>query len=58
MHAALNPAASIAIIILQVENLVQRLVREEHFALAAYVTKRWRLDACSVWEQWAHSLIL
>lgn len=46
------------VIILQVEALVQRLVYEEHYALAAYVTKRWGLDARNVWEQWAHSLIL
>lgn len=45
-------------LVVQVEALVERLVREEQYALAAYVTKRWGLDACVVWEQWAHSLIM
>ena len=43
---------------MQVEALVERLVREEQYALAAYVTKRWGLEASAVWEQWAHSLIM
>lgn len=38
--------------------MVRRLVEEEHYGLAAYVTKRWGLPGQVVWERWAHSLIM
>ena len=42
----------------QVQELIGRLVAEEHYGLAVYVAKRWDLDASAVWEAWARSLIL
>ena len=38
---------------MQVEKLIHRLVRDEHYGLAVYVTKRWSLDEKHVWESWA-----
>lgn len=40
------------------QELIGRLVAEEHYGLAVYVAKRWDLDASAVWEAWARSLIL
>ena len=42
----------------QVQELIARLVAEEHYGLAVYVAKRWELDTASIWEAWARSLIL
>jgi hypothetical protein len=42
----------------QVSALVERLVDDEHYALAAYATKRWSLPSQMVFERWAHSLVM
>ena len=40
------------------EELIKQLLQQEHYALAAYVGKRWQLPVQHAWEQWARSLIL
>ncbi len=40
------------------QQLMEQLLQQEHYGLAAYVGKRWQLPVQHTWEQWARSLIL
>lgn len=53
VHAYLN----LPLLLFQLQQLSDRLVREEHYALAVYVAKRWGLNDKPVWEEWALQLI-
>ena len=43
---------------MQVEHLMEQLLQQERYGLAAYVGSRWQLPVQHAWEQWAQSLIL
>ena len=43
---------------MQVEQLMEQLLQQERYGLAAYVGSRWQLPVQHAWEQWARSLIL
>ena len=44
--------------IVQVHQLVQRLLDQEHYALAVFVCRRMDLDDTRCWVSWAHGLVM
>lgn len=42
----------------QVEQLVARLVKEEHYALAVFVCRRMEVDDRGCWIAWAKALVM